>query len=312
MEHNKFKKLFQRYLEKKSNETESAIVNAWYKSYRSKESEILIDQEEKEIAKKALKQQLEKSITKTIKPYFYRIAAAITIVCTAGGLIINSKINHKQSSDEFTTLSTKAGQIKKITLPDHSTVWLNAASKMRLKSTFEGATREVFLDDGEAYFEVTKNPNKPFLVHSANIKVQVLGTSFNVRAYQKLSTVKVSVSTGRVQVDHQIKTLAILKPKQQLTYDKLNNTFIKTENEEREAKGWTEGKTYLHQVSFKELQLVLENNFGIHLKPGKIQVSEYQFTLNLHSRMSKDQILKVVSAIHNSSMRKEGNDLILY
>lgn len=312
MEQNKLKKLFHRHIQKKSNETETALVNAWYKSYQYKENEIVIDQEEKEFAKKSLQQQLEVANRKTIKPYLFRFAAAVVIICTTGGLLMNWKNIIPKQPTEYTTLITQASQIKKITLPDSSIVWLNAASKIHLNTNFEGSTREVFLDEGEAYFEVTKNPNKPFIVHSADIRIKVLGTSFNVRAYRQLSAIKISVATGSVQVNHQISTLAVLKPKQQLTYDKLSETFTKSEYEIQEVKGWREGKIYLHQASFKELQLILENNFSIHLKPGKKEVNNYQFTLNFHSMMSKNEIVKIISTIHNSKVRKEGNDMILY
>jgi ferric-dicitrate binding protein FerR (iron transport regulator) len=84
-----------------------------------------------------------------------------------------------------------------ITLPEGSKIWLNADSKLSYPVAFNDKTREVYLR-GEAFFDIRKNPDKPFIIHLANGTIHVLGTSFNVRAYDDEDKIETSVSTGKV------------------------------------------------------------------------------------------------------------------
>ena len=85
------------------------------------------------------------------------------------------------------------------TLPDHSTISLNAKSSITYSKEFTGETREVNLS-GEAFFEVTPDSTKPFIVHSGDASIKVLGTSFNVKAYDNSDFVEVFVNTGKVKL----------------------------------------------------------------------------------------------------------------
>lgn len=96
-------------------------------------------------------------------------------------------------------VATQNGSRTKTLLPDGTTVWLNAGSKIYFDNDFAGATREVKLE-GEAYFDVTKNPNRPFIVHAGGINIRVLGTVFNVRSYPADKTVETTLIHGLVQV----------------------------------------------------------------------------------------------------------------
>lgn len=107
-------------------------------------------------------------------------------------------------------------------LPDGSTVWLNAGSKLFYQNDFTGTTREVRLE-GEAFFDIIKNTSKPFIVHTAGIDIRVLGTAFNVKAYPEDVNIETTLYRGLVNVTRQGegKTTTIeLKPNQKLTLPK--------------------------------------------------------------------------------------------
>jgi transmembrane sensor len=87
----------------------------------------------------------------------------------------------------------------KLQLPDGSTVWMNAGSKLNYEKIEEGTLREVYLT-GEAYFNVKRNPKRPFIIHTSTIDVRVLGTEFNVKAYPGDATVETSLIHGSVEV----------------------------------------------------------------------------------------------------------------
>jgi transmembrane sensor len=127
-----------------------------------------------------------------------------------------------------TTTTPKGGQYK-LTLADGTKVWLNAASSIRYPTSFEGNTREVSIT-GEAYFEVTKNKSKPFIVKTAADEITVLGTSFNVNSYPDENAVKTSLLEGSVKIGKKV-----LKPGDAY----LNGKIILTDTEQDVA--WKNG-----------------------------------------------------------------------
>ena len=97
-------------------------------------------------------------------------------------------------------LSTKGSRSRSL-LPDGTTVWLNAGSKLYYENDFNG-TREVRLE-GEAFFDVVKQTDRPFIVHTSGIDIKVLGTAFNVKSYPEDKTVETTLYRGLVQVFRQ-------------------------------------------------------------------------------------------------------------
>ncbi len=85
--------------------------------------------------------------------------------------------------DGFVEVTTAKGATEKIVLADGSTVNLNAGSRLRYPVTFSGPNRDIYLEEGEAFFTVAENPSHPFIVHSRGLATTALGTSFNIRAY---------------------------------------------------------------------------------------------------------------------------------
>lgn len=118
-------------------------------------------------------------------------------------LKFNGKISYQttqQSSQEvlFNTISTPRGGQYEVVLPDGSAVWLNAASSIRFPTVFQGNDRKVELT-GEAYFEITKNKFKPFIVSINKSQIEVLGTHFNVMAYEDEAVLKTTLLEGSVK-----------------------------------------------------------------------------------------------------------------
>jgi transmembrane sensor len=96
-------------------------------------------------------------------------------------------------------VSTKNGSHSKIQLPDGSQVWLNAGSKLHYDKSFGNNHREVYLN-GEAFFDVVRNPDRPFIIHTTSMKLRVLGTQFNVRCYANEATSEASLVHGSLEV----------------------------------------------------------------------------------------------------------------
>lgn len=114
-------------------------------------------------------------------------------------------------------ITTKNGSNTQLILPDGSTVWLNAGSKLNYEKINETGLREVYLT-GEGFFDVVKNPDRPFIIHTSTIDIKVLGTKFNVKAYPDDKTVETSLIRGSVEVTvkNRPEEKYLLKPNQKL------------------------------------------------------------------------------------------------
>jgi ferric-dicitrate binding protein FerR (iron transport regulator) len=130
-------------------------------------------------------------------------------------------------------ISTRNGSRTKIELPDGSSVWLNAGSKLEYDKSFGNELREVHLT-GEAYFDVVRNPDKPFIVNTKAAKVKVLGTAFNVRCYPEDNKIETSLIHGSVEVtlNKRPEEKWILKPNEKLV---LLNDYVAPQLRERVA-----------------------------------------------------------------------------
>jgi transmembrane sensor len=173
---------------------------------------------------------------------FNKIAIAASIL---GLIILTYFISNKynDSKNNFATIIpvhienniNKTKGVQAILLSDGTQVFLEPGSKLYFDKQFKGNNREVYLE-GEAFFKVKKNPNKPFLVYYNNIVTKVLGTSFRIGTNKKNGQLIVEVATGRVQVSENKKlttsnisiTPVIITPNQKVTYDKAIRRFETT------------------------------------------------------------------------------------
>lgn len=203
--------------------------------------------------------------------WFIRIAAvAASIVVIASSVIfLNSSNNNKTSTADFSKLEKKQnskGTKSIIELSDGSKVWLNADSKIQYPPLFAGNTREIYLD-GEAFFEVAKNAQKPFIIHLANGTVKVLGTSFNVRAYGNEKVVETSVATGKVAFipkynSNKKQDTVFITPNNKVQYHFTNEKIAVMPTVVIEDKAWTEGKLIFKAMTLQDITTELERNFG--------------------------------------------------
>jgi transmembrane sensor len=155
------------------------------------------------------------------------------------------------SEEKFNTLTTSKGNQFHLVLSDGTNVWLNATSSLRFPVSFTGPTRKVELT-GEGYFEVTKNKEKPFIVDiGKSISVRVLGTHFNIKAYDDEATTKVTLMEGSVSVRN-TKDSTIIKPDQTLQIDDHGNLKIETANAEQ-VMAWRNQIFWFKNASFEEV-----------------------------------------------------------
>ncbi|RZS72591.1 FecR family protein [Pseudobacter ginsenosidimutans] len=170
----------------------------------------------------------------------------------------------------YNTLSTPKGRIYKLSLPDGSRVWLNAASSIRFPTAFTGNERNVEIS-GEVYFEIRKDVEKPFLVKvDHQTTIEVLGTEFNVNAYQNEKILRTTLLTGaiRMQSQDQPGTSVVLKPGQQAQWKNIPAiqpfTVVQQVNIEK-VMGWKNGYFSFDDLTLEELMREVERWYDVEV-----------------------------------------------
>ncbi|MBE9602877.1 FecR family protein [Pedobacter sp. MC2016-24] len=174
------------------------------------------------------------------------------ITKTADGKIIyEPSIAQDSKAVVYNTVSTPKGGQFQVVLPDGSQIWLNAMSSITYPSSFSGKERLVQLK-GEAYFEIAKNPEKPFKVDVAGQqKIEVLGTHFNVEAYIDDHEIKTTLLEGSVKLGARNKQIR-LKPGQ-IAIDDLKTDLIVKQADLEEVMAWKNGLFVLNEVNLKDV-----------------------------------------------------------
>lgn len=163
-------------------------------------------------------------------------------------------------------LSTPKGGTYRVTLDDGSTVWLNAASKLIYPSKFSQHERKVVIE-GEAYFEIKKDPKRPFKVTSGEQTVEVLGTTFNISAYPDERVVRTTLVEGKVKVAQNgaSPSSVFLHPGQQSILKKDREITVKQVNLMGQV-GWREGLFYFDETALRDAMLQISRWYDIEIR----------------------------------------------
>ncbi len=183
----------------------------------------------------------------------------------------------------YNTLSVPNGRRFDIVLSDNSHVYLNAGSSLRYPVNFiPGQKRQVFLE-GEAFFEVSKDKNHPFIVSSGNMDVEVLGTKFNVNAYPEEANINTVLVEGSVRLDTNetedgIDSLVLLEPGHIAHWDTNSKTAETEEVDTDLYTSWMQGKLVLRGMKFKDIVKKLERHYGVSIENKNEELENRVFT----------------------------------
>lgn len=209
----------------------------------------------------------------------------------------------------FKVVETKAGERVSVSLSDGTKITLGPASKIKFPAVFSDTLRQVDLT-GEAFFEVTKNPHRPFTVRSGTWETRVLGTKFDLSAYPDDKKMSVALVEGRVAVKSGEKTYHII-PGQQLLLNKTDNqTSIQDFNNSVVA-GWVTNKLVFRDVPFGEAAIRLERLYNIKIifNNKKIAARSLWATFDNEPIM---QIMETVKLATGIKYKIEGRMIYIY
>lgn len=232
------------------------------------------------------------SARKVRKFTILKIAASLFLLLSVGYIGYTYKHSIFANDIEFIAESG----VKKIVLPDSSTVRLNKGAKLSYSNVFNQTERKVNLT-GEAYFEVHRDVSKPFIIQSGRIETKVLGTSFNIDASHEKENISVTVLTGKVAVKDVMKDKEVyLLPNEQAFFDVEAGDIAVSSVDAKTSVIWAEVDDLLYKdAKLSKVILDIERKYkvNINLSP---QMRECSISVDLNN-LSLDKVMKVICGI---------------
>lgn len=285
----------------------SDIMDAeWTRSQQQTKPNENDTQYEKEAAD-LLKRLNKKPRIFALKPYLKYIAVVIGVIIGITAFY-RAKTIHESPVVTYSEIRVKNGENRLFYLPDSTEVFMNAGSSIRYPSHFSGE-RKIELN-GEGYFNVKKDPAKPFIITVDNIDIRVLGTSFNVKAYDTDELFYVSVASGKVQVDIE-NAILFLEADDHLTYDHGNGDFQKRKETIERTASWLKGGLYFDktpiQTVVNELQRIYDCNITI-----EADNTHEIFMYGEHENINLESVLNSIKYTTGLQYKMENNNIILF
>jgi len=201
-------------------------------------------------------------------------AAAILVV---GSLFLWNTFNSGSGYQKVATTDST----EQLDLSDGSKIWINSNSQFQYPSQFENNQRLVELE-GEAFFDIAKNPDKPFVIEAGDLRIKVLGTSFNVRNYAADNFAQVTVRSGRVEVTNINGGFKeILEANDQLTFDKKRLKIReKSTDKNLNALAWWSGKIAFDNEKMSKVKEAIENAYDVELEFSNPEILDCRYTIS--------------------------------
>lgn len=249
----------------------------------------------------------------------YIITSSIAVIALIIGLIFSFSNTGSGLEDGFLTDNsvqrtiTTGNDIKKITLLDGSIVYLNTGTTLSLqKGKFNKYAREIWLEEGEVFFEIKKDTKRPFIVHSSNgLIIRVLGTSFNIKSYPELDENVISVNSGKVQVFDENSQNVVLEPNYKVSIDKSDGKFITKKTNSKSASDWITGHILFEDASIKEVAFRLKQLYDVELIYKGILKENERIYASFNSGFSLEEIVETICKLYNVTYNKEGSKIYL-
>ena len=193
----------------------------------------------------------------------------------------------------YNTFVVPRGGEYKLELADGTLVWLNSDSELRYPVKFAGSQRDVWLK-GEGYFEVSKNPEKPFRVVVDDMIVKVLGTSFNINAYKDRGNILTTLVSGKVDIqDMSGKSLVVMSPNQQVDFRHGKISSVQEVDITRFV-SWIDGKFYFNDMTLENIMSQLQRWYDIEVFFVDEELKSYPFTGVIRRDFTAGQIFEII------------------
>jgi len=252
------------------------------------------------------------------KYHLFQYAALLVMIMAIGAVVYQYAAKKPQSvfsdmAQVVVQTDAHPSEYKLVTLPDGSTVKINANTRLSYPEGFDGDKRMVNLS-GEAFFQIVKDPAHPFVITTSNASVEVLGTSFNVSAYPDERKVMVDVETGTVKLirlsdDTQSSNYAILPAGRSGWFDLDGEGIEQKEQLRLNYSSWISKNIIFQRTPLAEAFSVLENTYHVTISTESSDIGTILYTANF-ANLDLDYILNVISITHKLEVKRDGDHIL--
>ena len=243
-----------------------------------------------------------------------RYAAVIALPIIIGLGVWKYSGDYYYSQTAMTECYASNGDIRDITLSDGTHVKLNSGSTLVYPKSFGRKERNVILY-GEAFFSVAKDRSHPFIVHNGDMRIKVLGTKFNVKAYPDADNVTTTLVEGRVQLysDCVRGNSVVMTPNMEAVYNRRTGRISLSDVDTRENCVWTSGDLNFNDADLASIIYLMERHYDVKFIVSPGVNLNIKYSMNFKSYEKLDKVLHILSDVSgNLSYKKEGRTVKLY
>ncbi len=238
---------------------------------------------------------------------FSRVAAAVVMLIVGAGSYW--AIDQHLSEDKYAEVYSPYGHKTMVLLPDSSKVWLNGDSKLRYNTNFSNE-RSLELE-GEAMFDVKKDPDKMFSVKSNKLRVEVYGTTFNFRTYNNDEEAEVALLKGSVGIFKEKQYLKTMAAGEVVTYLVAQNKLISTKNcDLQQITSWNSDQLVIENMPIPEIFKYLERWYGVHIDYNGLDDTNQKLSFKVKTE-SLREILSIINIVYPFSYKIDGKNVVI-
>lgn len=260
----------------------------------SLKDEVDVDREWERLFSSIEKKTISKMKTRRLFLQYMKYAAAVVL-----GIGVSLSTLYLTNQENLSTvgnykLVTSKGEKSYLQLPDGTRVWLNSCTITEYAENYGHSNRSIYLD-GEAYFEVAKNKDLPFVVKANGIDVKAIGTAFNVSAYMEDSQLTTTLFNGKVAVQPTLtKQEVLLEPNQVAVYDKSRNKIEVVPYDKKLFAQWRGGFLSFKMMYLQDITKLLERNYNVVFRYENQGIKKLRFSGSFRNNEDLSEILNVI------------------
>lgn len=230
-------------------------------------------------------------------------------------IAVNDFTTENNGGHAFNSLIVPYGKRSKLLLEDGSIVWINSGSKLIYPTKFGKNTREIFLE-GEAYFEVSADEERPFIVQTKDMNIKVLGTEFNISAYRNEKYLAAVLVHGSIEMNLNKQSLfnkkrITLKPNERALYSPSDNTLQLNEVDTEFYVSWKDGYMKFNNSKLQNIIKQLEKQYAIQISLNDADLLNKTFTGKLDLKQDIDEVINIICATTSLTYTKTERRFLL-
>ncbi len=321
--------LLQRFRNNECTPEEIELLQQWIAQLDMSEESTVLSAEQLDAVKTRMHGQLMSG--RAVVPERHQLPVRRRLLVAAGWLVLAvsaillwyvmrpALTGNQGNKPQLTVIENNRTGIRRVTLPDGSQVWLNMYSRLEFDPQQFNRTKRLVKLSGEGFFEVVSLPlapsgrggKVPFIVQTGSLRTRVLGTAFNIEAYEQESEVKVSLVHGKVALDDTATDQTTeLSPNHMVRYSKQTQSWEVLPVAAANVALWTQGHLVFNEVPLQEAIERIENRYQVHIECDPALVQHKRITASFRNS-TWPQVLTNILFVHDLQYKKAGSAIVI-